>query len=198
VKKTARKVEPWWILPGLLALGACGSDERPADDVSVESVFTRIDAASCTETIDESDPNDTPIRLCQGVGSLSLLVRRVGSGRRSVDVRVPAAGDFPLDLTEIISRHMLELDPQVEWRVSRRDGELLPIALVLRVGIHADEDEPETVTETYAAIARISPEAICLTDRLPESAVNDSSIRAAADTARDRDCLPPLPPSAGN
>ena len=55
-------------------------------------------------------------------------------------------------------------------------------------------DHPEKVTRVYAAVAKITPDAACVTARIPEGAQSSAELYSAADSARDRPCAPPQPP----
>lgn len=179
-----------------LLLYACGADGDPAQrsKTAVESIQTRLDDPSCKKEIDRSDPNETPYFVCPGVGGYGLIVRRVDSGRESIEVVDPGKRVSRLNYQEVITRHMNSLGEQVEWRVQIKDGRQVPIALIVRVHAREDKDNPAKVTQTYAAVAKITPSETCVTDRIAEGAQADAEVRSKADTARERQCAPPQPP----
>lgn len=190
------------IITGLAALSLlllCGCQAKTGDDAgrskaAIQSVFTDLGAGSCKQEVDKTDPNETPYLACPGVAGYSLIVRRVEAGRQSVDVVDAAHRVLPLNYQEVITRHMCNLDGQAEWRVTTRDGKQVPIALIVRVQAREDNDDPEKVTHTYLAVAKIAPEAVCVTDRVPEGTQSQAQVRATADSARDRPCAAPQPP----
>lgn len=182
---------------GSLLLSGCGernSSSAGSPPAAIQSVHTGLDAASCKQEIDKSDPNETPYLACPGVAGYTLIVRRVGSGRRSIEVVDPAQRVFPLNYQEFVTRHMFTLGDKAEWRVATRDGKQVPVALIVRVRAHEDENDPENETGAYLAIAKIAPDQACVTGRKKEGAQPESEAQAAADKARDSDCVPSLPP----
>jgi hypothetical protein len=188
-------------LVGAMALGAviqsgCSAENRaPATDAraAIESIQTPLGAASCRKEIDKTDPDETPYLLCPGVAGYSLIVRRVDSGRRSIDVVDPAQRVMPLNYQDVVTRHMSSLADSAEWRVANRDGRQVPLALVVRVRAREDGDQPEKVTASYAAVAKITSNEVCVTDRIADGPQAEAAIRAAADSAQGRACAPALP-----
>ena len=61
-----------------------------------------------------------------------LAVRRVGSGRRSIDVIDAAGGSHPLNY-DSLTPHMFSLGERAEWRVTTKDGQQIPVALIVRI-----------------------------------------------------------------
>jgi hypothetical protein len=56
--------------------------------------------------------------------------------------------------------------------------------------VNASEgDDPDAIT-SYLAVAKITPEKICVTDRIDPGADMNVAARRAADTADKRPCLP--------
>ncbi|MCC6263150.1 MAG: hypothetical protein IT169_06195 [Bryobacterales bacterium] len=185
----------------MLLLAACTASVPGADQAakaSIESLRTPLDAGSCEKKIDESDPDSTPYLLCPGTGGFTLKVRSVGSGRKSVDVVDAAQQAHPLNLQEVITRSMSNLTGDAEWRVASRDGKQVPLALILHVQARENSEDPETVTNTYTAVARLSPDSVCVTDRIPPEAKTPGQILTIADSAETRACAPPQPPLSGN
>jgi hypothetical protein len=66
--------------------------------------------------------------------------------------------------------------------------------LIVRVQAREDNDNPEKVTRSYLAVAKITPNETCVTDRIPEGAQSEADARRAADSAQARTCAPPQPP----
>jgi len=175
----------------LIALSSLAGCSYRSDIVMspIESVYTDISAKSCTERIDEDDPNDTTYQLCPGVLGYSIVVRRVGSGRQSVDVRTPSDGDYPLDYQEFVTSDMSQLEPLAEWRVKTSGGTETPIALIIGVQAHENVDEPAEVTQTYLAVAKIAPGDICVTNKVAKRPGYQSTLYDVADAAPFVDCL---------
>ena len=175
----------------LVAAGGCGAPANDSD--AAELISTSIDRASCTEQIDFSDPNETPYLECPGVSGYSLMVKQVGSGRTSISVLTPDKQEFPLDFDRVISTAMADLESTAQWQVTTSGGSEDPIALIASVRVREDLDEPDNVTATYAAVAKITPDQICVTDRIEKLASSEQAIATAAAEAIRKSCLPPLP-----
>ena len=186
---------------GLLAwsafphVGCSATDgDRSADTkAAVESIHTDLSAGSCAKEIDKNDPNETPYLSCPGVAGYTLIVRRVDAGRQSIDVVDSAKRVLPLNYQDVVTRHMSTLDGMVEWRVATKDGKPVPIALIVRVQAREDNDQPEKVTHSYIAVAKITPNETCVTDRIEEGTQSETEVRSRADSAQERQCAPPQP-----
>ena len=202
----SQRLRPWRTnvrlsIVGLLALsplvlsGCSATIDDPAvrSKAAIESIHTDLGAGSCRKEIDKNDPNETPYLVCPGVAGYALIVRRVDAGRQSIDVVDSAQRVLPLNYHEFVTRHMSTLDGKAEWRVATRDGKQVPIALIVRVQAREDNDNPEKVTRSYLAVAKITPNDACVTDRIPEGAKAEADVRSAADSAQDRPCAPPQP-----
>jgi hypothetical protein len=182
------------VVPVLAACAGEAGDRAPGEAAAAtESVLTRLDA-DCSEWIDPDDPNETVHELCPGVSGYSLIVRRVESGRESIDVVTPDGTTMPLMLDEYVTRHMSQVSGEVEWRVSMVGGERIPIALILRIDAREDPDSPETITDSYIAVVRVGPVEACVTDRIPGASGSADALRSTADSAGERSCVDPLPP----
>jgi len=172
-----------------LVLVGCPSSGGEA----IASVETPLSADSCRREPDKNDPNETPYLVCPGVAGYTLIVRRVDAGRESIDVVDSAQRAQPLSYQEVVTRHMFTLGRTAEWRVATQDGKQTPIALIVRVQAREANDDPEKVTATYLAVAKITPQETCVTDRLRED-TPPADVHRAADAARDRPCAPLQPP----
>ncbi len=162
-------------------------------ELETESVNTSLEAASCTKTIDKSDPDETPYLSCPGVAGYTLNVRRVESGRISIDVVTADHHTFPLRYEDVVTRSMSNLADKVEWRVAARNAKQEPIALIVPVQAHEELDNPSKVSHTYLAIAKITADAVCVTDRIAEGARTMAELQSLADSSPSRPCLPDLP-----
>lgn len=184
------------VVSALVVTGCTSSGSNPAEgtNASMESVQTELGAGSCRKEIDKSDPNETLYMVCPGVAGYSLVIRRVDSGRQSIDIVDSAQQTFPLNYHEVVTRFMSDLANNAEWRVANRDGKQVPVALIVRVHAHEDLDTPEKVTRSYFAVAKITPDEACVTDRIAEGTRSEAELRSMADSAPERPCAPAQPP----
>lgn len=172
----------------LLLLAACSaSQDQPAPTIT--SQRTSLAESNCRKATDPGDPNDTAYLICPGVAGYTLQVRQVESGRSSIDIVDPAGKATPLRYHQTITTAMFAIGNAVEWRIEGGT----PIALAATIQAHEDLTDPATVTNTYIAIARITPQQVCVTDKVNQQANQpEDAIRRAADSARNRPCLPTL------
>jgi hypothetical protein len=180
---------------GALYLCGCAGPQASEATHAIHSQFTGLQPETCQRKPDPTDPNNTPYLACPGIAGYTLRVRKVESGRTSLDVVDSTGTARPLNLQDTVTRHMANLTGQAEWRVATTaTGAPSPIALIVRVQAREDDEDPEKVTQTYLTVAKITPDSACVTDRLPEGAQSADQLRAAADTARQRPCVSALPP----
>lgn len=180
-------------LLGALYFYGCGGPHTPEAKHAIHSESTGLQPETCQQKPDPADPNNTPYLACPGVAGYTLHVRKVESGRTSLDVVDPGGTPRPLNLQDTVTRHMANLTGQAEWRVATT-GPPSPIALILRIQAREDDEDPGKVTHTYVAVAKIADGTACVTDRLTEGTRSTDELRATADTARQRPCVSPLPP----
>lgn len=166
--------------------------------ISAHSVETEFGVTSCKQEPDMNDPNETPYLRCPGVAGYSLIVRRVDSGRKSIDVIDRRQQSHPLNYQDVISRQMFALGGKAEWRIVGSGEQQTPVALIVSVKTHENIDDPEKVTNTYLAVAKITQEDVCVTDRIVDGSLSAEQLRQIADEAPKKPCLPPQPPLPGD
>ncbi|MBL8212855.1 MAG: hypothetical protein JNK87_19225 [Bryobacterales bacterium] len=171
----------------LLLLTACAAkQEAPTPAATFQR--TSLAESNCRKASDPGDPNDTPYLICPGVAGYTLHVRSVESGRSSIDIVDPAGKATPLNYHQTITTAMFAIGNDAEWRMEAGT----PIALITSIQAHEDLTEPGKVTNSYSAIAKITTQQVCVTDKLPQQAPSEASIARAADNAPNRPCLPTL------
>lgn len=183
-------------MAALLLWGCLAADANSSarSKTTIGSVYTDITSQSCRKEVDKDDPNETPYLVCPGVEGYALVIRRVDAGRRSIDLVDSSAHVHPLSYQDVVTRHMFALSPKVEWRVAKSDQKRVPIALIVRVQAREDNDNPDRVTHTYIAIAKITPNEVCVTDTILAGTRSETIVRSTADSARERPCVPQLSP----
>jgi hypothetical protein len=151
---------------------------------AVDSVYTDIADCPMVELDEETGATSA---LCAGTAGYELLVTDEDA-RMSVTVIAPDRRQHPLDYWHVVTFAFTTLGTKAEWRVIDRNGEFVPVALIVRVNA-SEGDDPGVIT-SYLAVAKITPEKICVTDRIDPSADMNADARRAADTADKRPCLP--------
>ena len=81
---------------------------------------------------------------------------------------------------------MSSLGGKAEWRVTRREGKVLPTALIIRV--HANENPETSKVTSYLAVAKITSREICVTDRIKPGPAANEEARRAADVSANKPC----------
>lgn len=155
---------------------------------AAESVFTTLRQKECAVQIDKEDPNETSMHVCPGVGGYSLIIRQ-GEGRKSIDIVTPDNKHIPLEFWESVTPHFSHLGPRAEWRVVKKEGVVMPMSLMVRVESHENDEFPERVTHSYAAIAKLTPEKTCLTDVILIGSTSKKNIRRHMDAAVEKACF---------
>ncbi|MBD2249677.1 hypothetical protein, partial [Nostoc sp. FACHB-888] len=80
------------------------------------------------------------------------------------------------------------LGEKAEWRVENRGGKVLPIALIVRVYANENPNLPNQRT-SYLAVAKITPENICVTKKVKGGEKANQEARRAADASAKKPCL---------
>jgi hypothetical protein len=156
--------------------------------VPITSIYTNLSGKQC-KTVKEDKETGSFVRKCPGVGGFHLLVA-ADDARMSVTVMTPDNAEHPLDYWYVITRTFSSLGKTAEWRVVKRGGKITPIALIIRVDTYEQEDVNSPKKHSYLAVAKITPEAICITATIGPAANANAQARQAADRAADRACLP--------
>lgn len=151
----------------------------------IDSVYTDIAGAACAIiAVDEEAGAMT--QRCPGIAGYALLVED-DDARMSITVVAPNGEQHPLDFWQVVTTAFSTLGEKAEWRVKRQNGEVVPIALIVRV--NANEGGDPDVTTSYLAVAKITPQAACVTDRIAPAADMNLQARLAADAATEKPCL---------
>jgi len=161
----------------LLAATAAAAD-------APRSVYTDISQRKCRLIAASGEPGDEDGLSCHGPAGYALLALS-NDLRATVNVVAPDGNETPLEFYNVITGHFSSLGPRAEWRVGE-DG--APYALIVRVSASEDPEHPDKKT-SYLAVARIGPEAICVTDRIDGGPDDNARARLAADKSHTRPCI---------
>ena len=72
--------------------------------------------------------------------------------------------------------------------MSRQKGKLVPVALIVRYNA-SENPEDSNKTTSYLAVAKITAEEICVTDKISPGASANEDAQRAADAATTKACL---------
>lgn len=153
---------------------------------TLSSVYTSLAPRDCA-TVGANKEVAGSTQRCGGVGGYSLLVEDADA-RVSVTVVAPGGKRYGLDYWQVVTTAFSNVGDKAEWRVARRGRRNVPVALIVRVNANEDAEHPEKVT-SYLAVAKITPQQVCVTDKIAPGANANEEARRAADSAASRPCL---------
>jgi hypothetical protein len=162
----------------LCAAGAAAQSNR--------SIYTNLGEKSCKTIKADDSEAGSYIGLCAGVGGYKLQVEE-GDLRQNIQVITPAGQKHSLDLWTVVGSSFSSLGEKAEWRVKNQKGKAAPVALIVRYNVSDPEDS--TKTTSFLAVAKITANQICVTDKIAPGAGANEAARAAADSSADKPCL---------
>lgn len=148
------------------------------------SVYTSLEEKHCRPI--KSASADYEGR-CRGIAGYALLLSE-GDLRQNVTVVTARGTKHSLDLWDVVSGGFSSVGPKAEWRMSRQNGKLAPVALILRYNANEDPAQPNK-RSSYLAVTKITPTEICVTDKIPSGPKANEDARHAADNATTKPCL---------
>ena len=175
-------MKPTALAIALLALAAAASASQ---DKGPRSIYTDISDASCTPIPSSGEPNEEDGLKCRGPAGFNLLALS-GDMRATVTIVGPDGKEYPLEFWDTVTGGFSTLGPRAEWRV--RDAESVPYALIVRVSASENPDKPDDKT-SWLAVAKVTAEAVCVTDKVKGGIDDNARARAAADSAASKPCL---------
>jgi len=155
--------------------------------VSADSVTSVYSSLSGCKLVKQG--RDWSTSACKGVGGYNLSLE-YDDARESITVISPNGRKHPLELWSVIHNGFSSVGKKAEWRMTRKGGRLVPIALIVRFDASTNPEDSSKIT-SYLAVAKITPQKICVTDRIEPSATANEDARRAADNAAGKPCLEP-------
>lgn len=98
------------------------------------SLYSDLYGVHC-KTVERSAGTRT--RRCEGVAGFRLLVHEV-EATTSVDILTPRGAVWPLDYWDVVTPGLARVGRKAEWRMERRGGALVPVALLVRLDTTPD------------------------------------------------------------
>jgi hypothetical protein len=148
----------------------------------VTSVYSSLSGCKLIRT-----GRDWSVQACKGVGGYNLQLEYDDS-RESITVYGPDRRKHSLDLWSVVSSGFSSVGKRAEWRVTRRNGKLVPVALIVRFAASENPEDSTKVT-SYLAVAKITPGKVCVTDKIAPGPNANAEARAAADSSANKPCL---------
>jgi hypothetical protein len=189
-----RKTAPTWqtlLIPAILLLVVFTVGQSTKAQVKLESVYSDLSESRC-KTIQVDKETGSSTQSCPGIAGYKLLVHD-DDARQSITVVAPSGKEHPLDFWEVVTHAFSSVGNKAEWLVTRNKGKVSPVALIVRVNASEDSANPSRLT-SYLAVVKITPEQICVTQKIPPGAKANETARRAADSAQAAACLKEVTP----
>jgi hypothetical protein len=145
------------------------------------SVYSSLSGCKLVKT-----GQDWSVQACRGVGGYNLQLEYDDS-RESITVYGPDRQKHALELWQVVSSGFSSVGKKAEWRMATRNGKLVPVALIVRFDASENPADSSKVT-SYLVVAKITPEKICVVDKIAPSATANEEARRSADASADKPC----------
>lgn len=155
------------------------------DSSQITSTYTDIGERGC-KTVRVDRESGSSVQTCPGVGGYKLLLED-SDNRMSVTVIDSRGRRYPLNYWSVITPNFSTLGSRAEWRVVKTKRGRVPIALIVRVNSNQGTETDNVIS--FLAVAKITPDMICVTDKIAPSPTANAEARRAADTSRINRCL---------
>lgn len=189
-----RKTAPPWqvLLKGLIFLAPIlTTGDSIKAQAKLESIYSDLSESKC-RTIEVDKETGSSTQRCPGIAGYKLLVLD-DDARQSITVITPDGKEHPLDFWQVITHGFSSVGTKVEWRVVRSKRKASPVALIVRVNASEDPENSTRLT-SYLAVVKVTPEKICVTQKIPPGASANETARHAADSAQAAACLKEVTP----
>ncbi|HEX8844219.1 MAG TPA: hypothetical protein VF791_06230 [Pyrinomonadaceae bacterium] len=151
-----------------------------------QSIYTNLDGRQCRTLESSSSGAGYYLGRCPGVAGYKLLVEE-GDIRQNITVVTPRGQKHSLDLWSVVGSSFSFVGKKAEWRVQRRGGKLVPVALIVRYNLSNPEDSSKGTS--YLTVSKITTKKICVTHKISPGANANEEARQAADSAANQPCL---------
>ncbi|MBP1203959.1 hypothetical protein JOD97_001973 [Duganella sp. 1411] len=172
----------------LVAAAVLIASDNAGAQRSAVSIHTDISGKSCNKHINDKSTGAYTLD-CRGVHGFRLHVLE-DDERSSISIVTPDKQIFPLNYWDVVTQGFSTLGARVEWRITRVDGEAVPVALIVRVNAldQSDPEQPKRVP--VLAVAKITRNAACVT-RVIDALAPDANKEARRSSDDQRlACLP--------
>ena len=151
------------------------------DAQQVTSIYTPLDDKKC-KTIEMTDEEGGSYKgICPGVAGYKLELIE-GDLRQTITIVDPKGKRHPLEFWNLTGAFNA-VGETAEWRMKGKK----PIALIVRLTVNERVDDPAYV-KSYLVVAKITPEATCVTEFLAPTRSHNLEARKAADKSATRPC----------
>lgn len=152
-----------------------------------DSIYTDLVAKKCKTLESNPDEGGSYRGECSGVGGFKLEVIE-GDLRQSVNVIFPNGKKSELDFTLNVSSAFSSVGDKAEWRVSGKEKDTKPYALIVRYNASENPDKPE-VSTSYLVVTKITKDSACITDVIKPMTDQNVKAQKAADESANKPCI---------
>lgn len=154
----------------------------------VTSVYTDLSEKSCVIIPSSGEPEDQGGFQCKGPAGYKLKIH-YSDLRASLVVVSPDNKEHDLDFYRIITSQFSSLGPKAEWRLKKTKTGSTPIAVITRIFFNENTETGTSQKTSYLAVAKITKDKICVTNRIKANGKENTLARDAADKALNQSCL---------
>lgn len=161
-----------------------------SETIANTTQYSELSGAQCNQTIIEEVTGSTADK-CPAPNGYYLNVL-YDDNRMSIDVITPDDRNFPLNYWDIISDGFSNITGQAEWRMAPNNGNSIPVALITQFDVTDNSNIDEPRKDIYYVISKITPNEICITNKVTVSNQDDDAHNQAiklADNAISQPCL---------
>jgi len=153
---------------------------------SLTSIYTDFDK-QCRPLQEPTDTDLTLLWRCSGAAGHRLLFEW-DDDALTATIITPRGKKFDLGMSELFAEHKAyaSLGAKAEWRVKQQHGTVVPVALILRIDPWTDGITHEP---SFLAVAKITKQQICITDKIAPGARENEEARRVADRAAYKPCM---------
>jgi len=91
-------------------------------------------------------------------------------------------------MAEIVSYGFSNIGQKAEWRVKKQNGQIIPVALIIRFNANENPEEYNKST-SFLTITKITNNSICIVDKVRPNKDQNLQARKIADLAQSKGCL---------
>ena len=153
-----------------------------ASAAPMTSVYSSLSGCKLVKT-----GRDWSVQACRGVGGYNLQLEYDDS-RESITVFGPDRKAHQLNFWHVVSSGFSSVGEKAEWRVTTKKGKVVPMALIVRF-VASENPEDSSKTTSYLVVAKITPQKICVVEKIAPSATANEDARRAADASADKPCM---------
>ncbi len=173
--------------------GTVTSSKKQGD--IIESIYTDIGADKC-KTIEETKVGGAPYSIltqCDGVAGYKLEISEVDA-RQTVNIIYPDGKKHELGFHKVVSPAFSNTGEKAEWRVIKKDGKTIPIALIVRFIFDGSLADPENGKDVSTlTVSKISNDKACVTDFVKPMKYQNAKAIELADSSSGKPCLKEYP-----